>query len=184
MSYFFNAIWLKIELFSSIYTLHILSIFDARIILFSIKLRPSLAEQLGLNLDETWAIARSHTFENCTIKSMASIMREMMGDSADEFDDEIFDLAPLPMFIISNKEQLKGAASILNHELLKDFAAKHNAKHLIVLPSSIHECILIPCADESYDIENMKEMVAEINATQVKPEERLTNNAYVLHFED
>lgn len=151
---------------------------------FSIKLRPDLAQRIGLNLDEAWAIARSHTFEDCTIKSMASIMREMMGDDFDdEFDDEIFNSAQLPMYIISNKSQLKGAASILNHELLKDFAAKHNAKHLIILPSSISECILIPYADESYDLDTFSEMVRDVNETQVKPEERLTNRAYVLHFE-
>ena len=152
---------------------------------FSIKLRPDLAERIGLDLDETWAIARSHTFEDCTVRSMASVMRSMMGDDFDdEFDDEIFNSAQLPMYIISNKSQIKGAASILNRELLENFAKEHNAKHLLILPSSISECILIPYADESYDLDNFKEMVAEINATQVKPEERLTNNAYVLHFEN
>lgn len=152
---------------------------------FSIKLRPDLAERIGLDLDETWAIARSHTFEDCTVRSMASVMRSMMGDAFDdEFDDEMFNLAPLPMYIISNKSQIKGSASILNRELLENFAKEHNCNKLIVLPSSIHECILITCNDDDYDLDNFKEMVAEINATQVKPEEVLTNNAYVLHFED
>lgn len=149
---------------------------------FSIKLRPSLASQIGLDLAEAWAIARSHTFDSCTIKSMAAVMKEMMcGSFDDEFDEDIFDTAPMQMFIISNKEQLKGAASILNHELLENFAREHDAKHLIVIPSSIHECILLP-VDDDYDIDTFTAMVQDVNATQVKPEDVLTNHAYVLHF--
>ena len=150
---------------------------------FSIKLKPALATQIGLDLAEAWAVARSHTFENTTIRSMASVMREMMGNAFDdEFDEDIFDTAPLKMYIISNREQNKGAASILNRELLENFAREHDAKHLVVIPSSISECLLVP-VDDDYNLDAFTEMVQEVNATQVKPEERLTNRAYVLHFE-
>lgn len=150
---------------------------------FSVKLKPSLVNQIGLDLAEAWAVARSHTFENITIRSMASVMREMLGDSFDdEFDEDIFDTSPLKMYIISNREQNKGAASILNRELLENFAKEHNAKHLIILPSSISECLLVP-VDDDYDLDTFSAMVRDVNETQVKPEERLTNRAYVLHFE-
>lgn len=150
---------------------------------FSIKLKPALATQIGLDLAEAWAVARSHTFENTTIRSMASVMREMLGDAFDdEFDEDIFDTAPMQMYIISNREQNKGAASILNRELLENFAKEHNAKHLIIIGSSIHEALLIK-VDDDYDLDTFSAMVRDVNETQVKPEERLTNRAYVLHFE-
>lgn len=150
---------------------------------FSIKLKPDLAERIELDLAEAWAVARSHTFENTTVRSMAAVMKEMLGNSFDdEFDEDIFDTAPMQMYIISNKEQNKGAASILNREVLENFAREHDAKHIVVIFSSIHEALLIK-VDDDYDLDTFSEMVRDVNETQVKPEERLTNHAYILHFD-
>ena len=49
----------------------------------------------------------------------------------------------------------------------------------VVLPSSIHEMLILPY-DDSIDMDVMSEMVREINATQVSPEERLTDQAYLI----
>ena len=46
-----------------------------------------------------------------------------------------------------------------------------------ILPSSIHECIVIPKKEE-IDPEELKIMVREINATQVQPEEVLSDEIY------
>jgi hypothetical protein len=57
------------------------------------------------------------------------------------------------MYVISNQEKCKGAASILNHALLKKFAADHNCTSICVIGSSIHEAILVPLQG-NYDIED------------------------------
>ena len=46
-----------------------------------------------------------------------------------------------------------------------------------VLPSSIHEVIVVP-ESKGLDTEEMNEMVNEINETQVAPEEVLSSHAY------
>ena len=50
---------------------------------------------------------------------------------------------------------------------------------LYILPSSVHELILVP-AYEYIDVYQLYEMVKEVNDTQVAPEERLTDRAYIL----
>ena len=49
----------------------------------------------------------------------------------------------------------------------------------VLLPSSIHECILVPHTRES-DLEMFENMVKEVNATTVDPLERLVDRAYLL----
>ena len=49
----------------------------------------------------------------------------------------------------------------------------------MVLPSSISEMLIIPF-DGSMKLEDMSAMVKEVNDTQVAPEERLTDMAYIL----
>ena len=46
-----------------------------------------------------------------------------------------------------------------------------------LLPSSVHEIIVAP-DDGNLSYPELKEMVAEINATQVAPEDRLTDEVY------
>ena len=55
---------------------------------------------------------------------------------------------------------------------------KHHAERLIIIPSSTHEVLLIPCDPET-DVLSFNEMVQEVNATQLMPEEVLSDNAYI-----
>lgn len=80
------------------------------------------------------------------------------------------------MFILGNERKLFGAATMFYGQLLEKIAEKID-KNLFVLPSSIHEVILIP-DDERQDGEELWKMVCEINATQVEPEEVLTDSVY------
>lgn len=145
---------------------------------WSVRITEQLAETAALDVDELWAAAEQNTFADSTICSMAQILVEMGMLDAD-------DAVELPvdsfMYVISNHSRQRGASSILNKQLLQQFAAEHNCKKLVILPSSIHECILIPC-DEEVDIENFDAMVQEVNSTQVAPEEVLLDRALIVNF--
>lgn len=80
------------------------------------------------------------------------------------------------MYVLSNRERLYGAAALLYAESLKELAGKLN-KNLIILPSSVHEVLLVP-DDGMTEKDFFKEMVKEVNDTQVEPEERLSYNVY------
>ena len=80
------------------------------------------------------------------------------------------------MYILSNQKGINGAACLLYQNAIKDFAHQINS-NLYILPSSIHEIILIP--DEvNIEKEALKEMVKEVNCTQVAPEEILSDLVY------
>lgn len=81
-----------------------------------------------------------------------------------------------PMYVLTNEEKLHGAACILYQQLLEEFAKKVN-DNLYILPSSVHEIIMIPAALAG-KVSELKEMVEEINATQVEAEEVLSDSVY------
>ena len=81
-----------------------------------------------------------------------------------------------PMYVLSNTEHIHGATCSLSRELLEDFSKKI-CDNLYVLPSSVHEMIIIPAAFAGKASE-LKEMVEEINETQVEEEEVLSNSVY------
>lgn len=66
-------------------------------------------------------------------------------------------------------------------ELLFDFAYKQNCDFYI-LPSSIHEVLLVPV---SYfqEMERLKDMVISINQTDLSQDEILSNSIYLYSLE-
>lgn len=146
---------------------------------WSVRITPQLAENAGVDIDELWEVAERNTFADSTITSMCQILAEMGMIDA---DDAVGLHADSFMYIISNHSRQKGASAILNKQLLQQFAYEHNCKKLVILPSSIHECILIPCDNTEIDIESFDNMVQEVNATQVAAEEVLLNHALVVNF--
>lgn len=88
----------------------------------------------------------------------------------------------ISMYVLSNQEKLYGAASILYPNLLKNFAIACG-RDFYILPSSVHEVILVPEYD-SRDLEGMSEMVKEINELEVAEEEILSDHAYYYDKEE
>ena len=82
----------------------------------------------------------------------------------------------VPMYVLSNRTRVHGAACILYQGVVSKFADDLQ-KDLYILPSSIHETILIPAENLENSIE-LNEMVREVNMTQVDAEEILADHAY------
>lgn len=80
------------------------------------------------------------------------------------------------MYVLSNESRLFGAVVMLYEGMLKKCANQLNAD-LYILPSSVHEVIIL--ADEGQiDKDKLEKMVREVNATQVEPEEFLSDFVY------
>jgi len=80
------------------------------------------------------------------------------------------------MYILSNTKGINGAACMLYPDVVSNFARLLKSD-VYILPSSIHEIILLPASQE-YETEKLEEMVADINQTQVPYEEILSNHIY------
>lgn len=84
--------------------------------------------------------------------------------------------AGVPMYVITNSERSLGAGAILYPKFLK----KHTealGDEFFILPSSIHECILVP-GWTGYKQEVLAQMVQEINRDHVDPKEVLSDRVY------
>lgn len=81
------------------------------------------------------------------------------------------------MYVLTNQYKLNGAASMFYPDVLKDFAAEQGTD-LIILPSSIHEVILIPM-EEGMKPDDFKHMIREVNSEEVEASEILSDHAYV-----
>lgn len=143
---------------------------------YSVKLNKGIMEIAGISLEEAWKSAEENTNAETTIKSMACVMAEVMGM---DYDEEMGNMLPTPFYVISNACKVKGASAVLNKERLVEFGQKYDTDRIIVLPSSVHEMLLVPYTEE-ISLDDFSAMVTEINEAEVAPEERLTDRAYIV----
>ncbi|HBY71659.1 MAG TPA: hypothetical protein DEG06_05395 [Lachnospiraceae bacterium] len=80
------------------------------------------------------------------------------------------------MYILTNQKGINGASCLLYSNLLFDFA-NNIQSDLYILPSSIHEVILVP-SQKKIKKESLEQMVWEVNHTHVAPEEVLSDRVY------
>ena len=142
----------------------------------------------GIPLSDLWSLAMENTKRLFppVLRPMEEVVFDLMSQNNHVTEEEIQDFAnqnrQCGMYVLTNSKGINGAAAMLYPDILQSFEKKIDSEFYI-LPSSIHEVILVPC---QYGINNEKErkrekllqMVTEINETQVATEEVLSNNVY------
>lgn len=80
------------------------------------------------------------------------------------------------MYVATVEDKINGAG-VLAYQNFMEQAAERIGGDFFILPSSRHEILLVPDNGEA-DLQQLKDMVREVNATQVAPEEKLTDSVY------
>lgn len=125
-----------------------------------------------------WNITKAEVYEQACqnterllpyeFRSMRSVLKEMAGIEEPEGEEVLY--------VMSNHLRSFGAVSILYPGRLEE-AGEYLGEDFYVLPSSVHEMILVKKSAASGKA-FLSAMVTEINATQVDTEEVLSNRAY------
>lgn len=110
----------------------------------------------------------------CEITSMVEIVGRMMSEEL--FAKQAAELEYPPLYVLTNSQSYFGASAMLYPGVLADFAAEKE-KNLIIIPSSVHEVLLVPVEDASQK-EWFDGMVQEANELHVEPEEVLSEHVY------
>lgn len=109
------------------------------------------------------------------ISSMAALF-EKCGVNVDGEEVDLKDYVPSDMYVLTNESKLNGAACILYENVLYDFAQKLGAD-LYILPSSVHEVILLPKLS-MFEKDELVNMVKEVNTEGVAADEVLSDHVY------
>jgi len=139
----------------------------------SVKVTKELFKSYGIKKTELKSAARKNALQSMEFKSMVETLREIMGDMAD--------IMGIPeeengMWVLSNKSKSNGAGVLFVPSVLKKVVKRTGKESFFILPSSIHEVLVI--TEDNMDKDTLKDMVVDVNATQVAPEDKLTDSVY------
>ena len=106
-------------------------------------------------------------------------MEEVLGDALQELPEEVRRefLRKVSMMILTNSRKTYGACSILYPGMLEQLAERFGGDYYMI-PSSVHEFLLVP-REREQDREGLKKMIAEVNRTELPPEEVLSDHLYL-----
>ncbi len=99
-----------------------------------------------------------------TFRSAAGVLAEQRAD-------------PVPMYILTNRPKSFGAIWMTEESALSAVGDRLG-EDFYVLPSSVHECIILP-RSATKESHHLRRMVADINCSQVAPEEVLSDSIYL-----
>ena len=124
-----------------------------------------IMKRLKFTEEELFQFAKTNTAKRTGIivTPLSNPFRNEMSAKTDiwNFSDDTSDST-----ILSNRNLMNGAALILCDEVMDKVVEHYKVNVLYILPSSIHEVIIIPDSD-SVDVEYLKDMVYEINRSTV-----------------
>ncbi len=140
----------------------------------SILVTNDLMEQFGVTHEQLHedAMVNAPEIRPSEIRGMSEVMMDMMGPG---MIPEIA-LEDEQMFVAGVSDNIHGAGVIAYPNFFEDAAEKLGGDYY-VLPSSIHEVLLVRDNGEM-TAKDLEAMVREVNATQVAPEEQLTDHVY------
>lgn len=138
----------------------------------SFKLKENDFKELDRN--DLWKKAEDNTYNSAMIMTIEDFMDGNKGELISNA------VSANPYFtVVKNETCFRGAGIITIKRVVDKLKSLMNAKEMFVIPSSIHECIVMR-KEDGMDINDIKEMVLSVNANEVSDEDKLIDNAYII----
>lgn len=139
----------------------------------SILIRNAHLDLWGANVSQVWSAAKKNTTRlmPSECEPMDAILSQIV-----KTEGELSEVKDLQMLVLSNAKHVFGATVILYENLLTGMAERMQ-ESFYILPCSIHEVIILPRRGEEC-VAELKEMIRNVNATEVSTQEILSDNLY------
>ncbi len=148
----------------------------------SMRVSNGLLERWGITEEKLFEIAQKNMRRRMPVMktSFADMMQSLMGKdmiSPGDISEECEERQLQRMYMVTNWKKINGFGSVLFPDVLKEMCRILQCDRLYILPSSIHEAIVMP-QDLGMSPEELQGMVKNVNKDCVTEEEYLSDSVY------
>ena len=148
----------------------------------SMRVSNGLLERWGITEEKLFEIAWKNMRRRMPVMktSFADMMQSLMGKdmiSPGDISEECEGRQLQRMYMVTNRKKINGFGSVLYPDVLEEMCRILQCDRLYILPSSIHEAIVMP-QDLGMSPEELQEMVKNVNKDCVTEEEYLSDSVY------
>lgn len=137
-----------------------------------LKVNETLLKKFRIPIEFAWNMATENTKKDAILEPIDEILSAITGITVEHLSQ---------LYVLTNTSGVRGAASIINDDILITFAKQLGTNKIIAIPSSIHEFLLFPYNGE--DIEEVTQIVKEVNRQEVDIKDQLADKAYIINLE-
>ncbi len=143
----------------------------------SIPVTVSLMNEWGVSVEQIQADAMmADRNRGVQLVDMTQIIESMIfGGTPKNLLNEKLDMETVenPMFCLTNESRMNGASLLLQEDIRKQVGECLEGNYFVI-PSSIHEVLIIP-DNGIFQVPELNAMVKEVNETQIEREEQLSD---------
>lgn len=142
----------------------------------TVKINKKFAESWGVSEKCVMEAAMKNMIdERANIMNFPGVFERLGFQGMEEFPS-------IPFYILTNQSFYMGAAKMADEAVLEDICITLESD-LIIIPSSIHECIVIPTnmlsEENPLTPEEANGLITSVNLSSVAADEVLSNHAYI-----
>lgn len=163
---------------------------DDLCLIYNINLSGDMSLKVNNDLLDKWNISPMELHETAkkstekimqpTVREIQEVLKEQLGEEMyrimSELDNSIINVK-LETYVITSKNSMNGAGAILLESVQERLKELSQGREFFIVPSSKHEMLAIP-DNGIIKAEEIKDMVQEVNFTEVRDEDILSNNVY------
>ena len=121
----------------------------------------------------TFATKNTQKLYALSIMSLTDIVSKIDNQSQEDVSN-----TPETIFVLTNFKKHFGASCILYPDVLKNFCIEKNMDGVYMIPSSVHEFLLLVMDKEYVNCDYVKQMIKEANRESLEKEDVLSDNLY------
>lgn len=156
---------------------------------YIIRITNNIFEGYGVSEEQLYDVASRNmkVLDPPTLKDLSEVLFGSLGkdvmqmlEVGEEEARQLIDNAyktEMKMYVLSSKSTAYGSGHILDPNVM-DNIKKLYGKQYFVIPSSVHECIIVPFNGDYSQYKMYEEMVRDVNRTQLRESEILSNGMY------
>ncbi len=152
----------------------------------SLKITRELQQEWGVSVEQLLKLAKENTPEllPARVCELSQLMKCYINtrEFKLEQEEDLTNEEKIDMIVVSNELGINGAAVVLYDGVIEQIANEYDSD-LYLLPSSIHEMIVVPAGEEDLH-ETFSSMVNNINQRYVDEDEVLSDRVYIYRQEE
>ena len=152
----------------------------------SLKITRELQQRWGVSVEQLLKLAKKNTPEllPARVCELSQLMKCYINtrEFKLEQEEDLTNEEKIDMIVVSNELGINGAAVMLYDGVMEQIANEYDSD-LYLLPSSIHEIIVVPAGEEDLH-ETFSSMVNNINQRYVDEDEVLSDRVYIYRQEE
>lgn len=142
----------------------------------SVVITDTIMDKLGVDVEQLHKQALANIdSDRIVFRNIGDVLSDMMPGAGDLMLENSKDT--MPLYVMTNDVMVNGAGVVLCQQKMDEIAEKLGGD-FIVIPSSTHECLIMPKNDQ-FDRSMIENMIVEVNTTMVPISDRLSDHSYI-----